>query len=70
VFCIRKYTREKPGKKKGKKELTKGSKFDIISKPIVTGGHGGREKLLEKCIVMRRTRGQNKTKRSSFEPQS
>lgn len=31
-------------KKKGKKELTKGSKFDIISKPTVAGGHGGRGK--------------------------
>ena len=31
-------------KKKIKKELTKGSKFDIISKPTVAGGHGGRGK--------------------------
>ena len=49
--------------KKIKKRLTKSEKFGNIDWLTETGGvEGRRGKLLEKYIVMRRTRGQNKTK--------
>ena len=49
--------------KKEKKRLTKSEKFGNIDWLTETGGvEGRRGKLLEKYIVMRRTRGQNKTK--------
>ena len=50
-------------RKKIKKRLTKSEKFGNIDWLTETGGvEGRRGKLLEKYIVMRRTRGQNKTK--------
>ena len=49
--------------KKIKKRLTKSEKFGNIDWLTETGEvEGRRGKLLEKYIVMRRTRGQNKTK--------
>jgi hypothetical protein len=51
--------------------LTKKNKFGIINRLTAAGAEKLAKKLLEKYIVMRRTRGQNKTKKNvCFEPQS